>query len=374
MTAKLFINNLTIISLGICIGIFSGCRVMENDEDEKDAFRGYENFNIKKGINISHWLSQSNRRGNEREAFFTRHDVEKLAEFGFDHIRLPIDEVQMWDEEGNKELKAFELLHQAISWSLELGLKVIVDLHLLRSYHFLDEDPALWTDQSEQRRFVNLWEQLSDELKDYPLTDVAYELLNEPYSAGPGDWNRIATAAVEAIRAHEPHRKLIIEMTRGYVVPDDDKNIILNFHFYTPMLLTHYTASWWRGGGSYNGPIQYPGLIVDPSDLTGLPDELIGSLRNHIHVYNKEALEEHIRRYVEQAKSYDLPLYCGEWGAFSAAPEEMRMQWYSDVVAIMDKHQIAWAKWDYKGSFGILNRRTGEPHEELLNILLMKAD
>ena len=85
-------------------------------------------FHISRGVNISHWLSQSQRRGQERDAFFTNKDVEYIAGLGYDHIRLPIDEEQMWDESGNKEDEAFTLLNNAIKWADSQGLKVVVDL------------------------------------------------------------------------------------------------------------------------------------------------------------------------------------------------------------------------------------------------------
>ena len=66
-------------------------------------------FTIQRGTNISHWLSQSDRRGAERAGFFTQEDVRLIAQLGFDHIRLPIDEVQMWDDQGRKDPEAFSL-------------------------------------------------------------------------------------------------------------------------------------------------------------------------------------------------------------------------------------------------------------------------
>jgi len=34
---------------------------------------------LRRGTNISHWLSQSARRGQERRRFFTRDDVRRIA-------------------------------------------------------------------------------------------------------------------------------------------------------------------------------------------------------------------------------------------------------------------------------------------------------
>jgi endoglucanase len=58
-------------------------------------------FKVKRGTNISHWLSQSRNRGAERLNWFTKEDVAFLAGLGFDHLRIPIDEEQMWDASGN---------------------------------------------------------------------------------------------------------------------------------------------------------------------------------------------------------------------------------------------------------------------------------
>ena len=87
-------------------------------------------FNIQRGTNISHWLSQSGRRGAERREWFTKNDVEFLAGLGFDHLRIPIDEEQMWDKEGNKEGEAFNLCNNVLDWCSEYILRVIVDLRI----------------------------------------------------------------------------------------------------------------------------------------------------------------------------------------------------------------------------------------------------
>jgi endoglucanase len=71
-------------------------------------------FKAKRGTNISHWLSQSTNRGVERRTWFTKEDVAFLAGLSFDHLRIPIDEEQMWDQSGKPEIEAFSLLNQAL--------------------------------------------------------------------------------------------------------------------------------------------------------------------------------------------------------------------------------------------------------------------
>jgi len=319
-------------------------------------------FVIRRGVNISHWLSQSTRRSRERREFFIQKDVEFIASLGFDHIRLPIDEEQLWDEQGRPEAEAFELLDNAIEWVRQSQLRIVIDLHILRSHHFNVEERPLWTDPKAQENFLRLWRELSARLKKYPTSLVAYELMNEPAADDAEDWNKLVEKAMVVIRQNEPHRKIIIGSNRWQSVdtfdqlriPAGDKDIILSFHFYTPMLITHYKASW-TPIGKYTGPVNYPGQIVDPNDIEGLSDDLAQLVRENNGVYDRQKLESLLTKPLELARKLDLPLYCGEWGALPTVPRKARMHWYEDMRFNLEKHNIAWANWDYKGNFGIVS-------------------
>ncbi|MHC4560354.1 MAG: glycoside hydrolase family 5 protein [Planctomycetota bacterium] len=326
-------------------------------------FAGESGFHISRGVNISHWLSQSRRRGQERRTYFTEKDVVYIAGLGYDHIRLPIDEEQLWNEDGNKEEEAFQLLNNAIKWCRDHDLRIVVDLHILRSHHFNAKDKPLWTDPNAQEQFLQLWRDLSAELRKYSVQLLAYELMNEPVADDPEDWNRLVGKAVREIRKAEPSRKIVIGSNKWQSVstfdqlriPEGDRNIILSFHLYTPMLITHYKASW-TGIGRYKGPVKYPGQIVEPKDIEGLPADVARIVKGNNGNYNRDVLEGLLQKPLQMAEKYDLPLYCGEWGCLSTVPRKARLQWYADVRHNLEKNKIAWANWDYKGGFGIIGR------------------
>lgn len=341
------------------------------DNLQHDSF-----YPIGRGTNIAHWLSQSNRRGAERQTFFQQKDVNYIDSMGFDHLRIPIDEEQMWDEAGNKEAEAFELLHNAINWSQEAGLKVIVDLHILRSHHFNQDEKLLWTDSTAQEKFFQCWRELSAELQQYPNDLVAYELMNEPVADDPNDWNKLVAQLIAIIRESEPERSIVVgsnmwqhaDTFDELEVPANDKNIILSYHFYYPFLLTHYHALW-TNLKDYEGPIHYPGQSVTDEEMAALPENIREIVAARNGVYNQDTLEQMMQEAIDVAAQKGLNLYCGEWGTVAEAPQEDRLRWYADMRAIFDKNNIADANWNYKSdNFGIVNS-DGSPNEELIQVL-----
>lgn len=333
-------------------------------------------FEIRRGTNISHWLSQSDRRGDERRQWFTRDDAVFLARLGFDHLRIPVDEEQMWDEQGRPIPEAFGLLDAALDWTADLGLRAVVDLHILRSHHFNATDKPLWTQPDAQRRFLALWTDLSSRLS-WRRTDlVAYELMNEPVADDPEMWNRLLADAHRTLRQLEPDRVLVIGSNRWQSastfddlrVPAGDPRIVLSFHLYEPFALTHYGAGWTKAG-EYRGPVRYPGRVVEDQDTSGLAPDLVGALRGSMRVFDKDVLAALIEPPLRHSARTGLPLYCGEWGALESAPRADRLRWYADVRAVLEQRDVAWATWDYKGGFGIVGD-DGRPDFRLIETLL----
>jgi endoglucanase len=325
-------------------------------------------FEIHRGTNIAHWLSQSEARSAERESFFTEKDVRFIDSVGFDHLRLPVDEEQLWDEQGNRHADAFQLIESCLGWARKAGIRVVLDLHILRSHHFNAKEKPLWTKTEEQDKFIGLWKDLSAAVKSWPTEHVAYEFMNEPVADDPEQWNRLLSRVADSIRSWEPQRVLVIGSNRWQSantfdqlrIPANDKNIILSFHFYEPFHLTHYQASWTELK-DFQGQVAYPGQIV--SD---------GKTDDERKVYNRDTLEKMMAKPLHLADSLKLPLYCGEFGVIDKAPLEAKLAWYRDMVAVFEKHHIAYANWNFKaGSFGIVDKQL-KPDWPMVDILTGK--
>lgn len=366
----------TFIALLLLFALFS-CKNGDGENSSKNMNDTKDGFVIKHGVNASHWLSQTNKRGEEREKYMQAVDFKTIAEMGFDHVRLPIDEMHMWDEDGNKIDTAFQLLHNAIKWSFENKLRVIVDLHVLRSHHFNSESQRLWTDTVAQQQFWGFWEQLSAELSKYPNDSLAYEPLNEAVAENHEDWNKLINKGIETIRKNEPDRTIIVGSNKWQTVqtfehlkiPENDSNLILSFHFYDPFLLTHYKAPWTKIK-DYDGDISYPGYTVDTAKYVDIEEGLLEHIEAVNYDCNINTMEEKILLAVEVAKKHKLPLYCGEYGCFPTTPVYLRKRLYEDLTKIFNKHNIARAHWNYKNDFPLVDEKTLEPNKAFVPFIV----
>jgi len=342
-------------------------------------------FRIKRGTNLSHWLSQSEERGEARQQHIQEDDFERLEQLGFDFVRIPIDEVQFWDEDGEKLPEAWNLLTTALDWSVKHHLRAIVDLHIIRSHYFnavnegAGDANTLFTSEKAQQDLINMWYQLSDALKGYSNDSVAYEFMNEPVADEHEQWNQLIVKVHKALREREPQRTLVIGSNRwqGYEtmkylkVPEGDKNIVLSFHYYNPMILTHYGAGW-TPIGKYTGKVNYPGILVSQEDYDAAPDSLKPELEPYTkQEWNIDRIRADFKDAIDVAKKYDLQLFCGEWGVYEPVDRELAYKWTKDMMDVFDEFNIAWTTWCYDADFGFWDQQKNDYKDKgLVDILV----
>lgn len=345
------------------------------------------NFKIRRGTNLSHWLSQSEERGEARKQHIQEDDYERLASLGFDFVRIPIDEVQFWDEEGNKLPEAWDLLTESLDFCGKYNLRAIVDLHIIRSHYFnaVNEDDkaanTLFTSEESQQQLIGMWEQLSEVLKGYSVDSVAYEFMNEPVAEDPEQWNKLIAKVHKALRNLEPERTLIIGSNmwqscgtfKDLRVPEGDKNIVLSFHFYDPSIITHYGA-WWTPIGKYTGKVNYPGQLVSQEDYDAAPEDLKPELVQYMTEWNRDVLHDRMADAINVADSLGLQLFCGEWGVYEPVDRELAYKWYKDMISIFNEFGVAWTTWCYDADFGFWDQAKHDYKDRPLVDILMSEE
>lgn len=325
-----------------------------------------ETFDFSSGVNIGVWLSQTTNRRGSAINYFKKADLKNLADMGYDHIRLPVDEKEIFDDDLNFIPETRQLVHEAIAWCREYGLRIILDMHITRSHYFNDDKNTipLWTEKAAQDRLVDIWTKLSQEYGHYPVSLLAYELLNEANAPDADVWNKLSARLIAKIREREPNRYLIVggishnsaNALAELTLPENDKKLILAFHFYAPHLLTHYQASWMDGLKDLVIPLHYPGQLVVKKDVDAIKNAKHKSVVNHYNgFYNKSTLKQRMQVAIDRAAELGLKLYCSEYGCISNTNKEVKQRWMRDVAENFRENNIAFSIWGWKANFGILD-------------------
>ena len=72
--------------------------------------RKFEEF--QKGVNLGGWISQFSKYDTAHfDTYITEEDIKNIKDFGFDHVRCPVDYIVLEDEDGVRKDSGYEYLH-----------------------------------------------------------------------------------------------------------------------------------------------------------------------------------------------------------------------------------------------------------------------
>lgn len=277
-------------------------------------------FAITRGIDLTQWITRT--RPTFESKTIEEEDILAIKHLGYDHVRISIDEQELWNEDGLIIGKPFLYLKKCIDWCMKHSLRVIVALKSLRSFsnQFAEGDTAIiWHDALVRDTFFKIWKNLSDFLCHYPKSKVAYQLLSMPNAPGNDNWNSFVAETLAWIRHKEQQRVIIIganknsfnDDLRQLQLPTNDENIIVSFQYYT-------------------------------KDSTENKDNL---LPNHPQLSWEEiSIEEMIKKirpialYANQA---NWKLYCFGITAPAEVPNDVKDQFSTDLFSVLSQNSIA---------------------------------
>lgn len=135
-------------------------------------------------------------------------------------VRLPL----LWERlqpalQGPLDPAYLSNLKLNVAWAKAHGGEVIVDIHNYARYSFNEggslkayiiDNPALDGSVKVSRAdLADLWVRLSNEFK-FEGAVYAYDLMNEPHDVGGGNWKSISQAVVDAVRANQDDKLILI--------------------------------------------------------------------------------------------------------------------------------------------------------------------
>ena len=343
--------------------------------------RKFEGF--QKGVNLGGWVSQFDEYSKEHfDTFTVEDDIRKIAGYGFDHVRVPVDYIVLEDEDGNPKEDGYQYLENCRIWCEKYGLNMIIDLHECFGYSFdplkKDDKAKFFYDEELQERFLKLWDKIATRFKDY-TNMIAFEPLNEVVLFEVADaWNKLLKKYIERMRKIVPDAYLIIGgvcyNSVGTVhlidIPLDD-HIVYNFHCYEPLIFTHQGA-YWVDNMDLNFRIGYPKTLKEYQDAsTNLSKDLAGEIfTDGISEIGPKFFEDIFAPAIAKASADDIPLYCGEHGVIDLADRKDALRWLGDIHAAFHKYGIGSALWNYREKdFGFADDGNTELKEGLLKVL-----
>ena len=339
-------------------------------------FNGYM-----KGINLGGWLSQCDHSKETYDNFITESDLERIASWGLDHVRVPIDYELVETVDGRYVEEGFRYIDNCLTWCERNELNMILDLHKTAGYSFDEFETSMGFFESEklQNRFIALWEELSKRYGKYEAR-LTFELLNEIVDPEVAEiWNGIAKRTIQVIRQYAPTIKIIVGGVRNNSVDSVkqldlpyDENIVYTFHYYEPLIFTHQSAYWVKKMTA-DFRTTYPNEFERYKSETEefLPIEN-GELYRNItqDMINRSFFETAFSEAIQVAKEREVALYCGEYGVIDQADLPSTLNWYSDVNSTFEKYEIGRAAWTYKGKdFGITDEHYAPILDHLIKLL-----
>jgi endoglucanase len=330
---------------------------------------------FKRGINLTNWFQASSPQ-QIQFAKFTRQDFINIKSLGCDVIRLPVNLHFMTNGAPNYTINPLFLyfFDQVVDWAEELELHLILDNHTF--------DVTQNTDPNIGDVLVPVWTQIADHYKDRTAY-LYYEILNEPHGISDAKWNEIQQKAIDAIRAVDQKRTIIIGPAGWnsynnlkYMPQYSDTNLIYTFHYYDPFLFTHQGASWTEPSMAPLAGVPFP---YDASRMPACPSQFTGTwIRNSYDNYKTEGTIANVKKLIDIAVRFknerNIVLYCGEFGVYIPnSANADRVYWYNVVRSYLEEKSIAWTIWDYTGGFGLFEAGTNELFDYDLNIPLVAA-
>ncbi|WP_245701111.1 glycoside hydrolase family 5 protein [Sanguibacter gelidistatuariae] len=239
-----------------------------------------------------------------RDVFVTEADIARIAELGFDHVRLPINARGVLHDDGTFREDGFAYIDRAIEWCEKHDLWILLDLHGApggQTGTNIDDSehgkPELFMDERFRAQTIALWQEIARRYKDRTSV-LGYDLLNEPL---PNEWQHIYADELIA---------LYVDLTAAIREIDTDHLIM-------------YEGSHWATNWSIFTS------VIDPNSVL------------QFHRYWCPPEHSSIAEYLEVRDRLQLPIYMGEGG-------ENTPEWIYTATRLYEQHGIGWNFWPWK--------------------------
>jgi len=238
-----------------------------------------------------------------RKNYFTKADVDSLAAWGFNSLRLPLH-YNLFTSLGQPDVfyeSGFVMVDSAISWCKANNMYVILDLHAAPGGQnsgdisdYISGQPSLWESAANRDQTVKLWKKFAQRYANEQFVG-GYDLINETNWSIPGNslLMNLMQDITTAIRMVDNNHLLLIE------------------------------------GNSY------------ANDYSGLTPKWDNNMAYSFHKYWNDVNDASLNFVLAIRDAQNVPIWLGEFG-------ENSNHWINETAALMAKYNIGWAIWPFK--------------------------
>ncbi len=236
-----------------------------------------------------------------RKKYIQRKDLDSLARWGFNSVRLPMHFGLLSSAPGQYVDAGFAIIDSLLSWCEANRLYLILDMHCAPGGQNKDNisdyqgSPSLWESSTYQRWTAEIWKTLASRYATKQWIG-GYDLLNETAWSFPS--------------GNGPLRDLLVHITDSIRTVDRNHMIFAEGNWYA-------------------------------TDFSGLTPAWDNNMAWSFHKYWNINDYSAISGYVNLRNSTSRPLWLGESG-------ENSNQWFSDCIAMMELNSIGWSWWTHK--------------------------
>ena len=298
------------------------------------------------GVNLLGLFSWSLAK--EPSARYPEHEFRWLSGWSFNFARLPVDYRYLMEANDWTKLKevGFRKVDEAVAFGRKHGVHVQVCLHRAPGYTIAswtkDTPLRLQTDREPQEAFFRIWREFARRYRGIPNRELTFNLVNEPSAFTDGEYIDVFGRTIEAIRAVDPGRFVMLDgnRTASRPVPHFYKVPLTGqaFRGYTPHAISHYGASYIKE--------QPP---VEP--VWPLSAEMA---TNKVWIY--EQPEATMAKYLGARKA-GYPIMIGEFGCYNKVAHATALAWMESCLKLWKEEGLGWAVWNLTGPFGFVDSK-----------------
>jgi len=332
MKRNQFLQTLAGLSLLTVRNPFNAFSSSNTDDSMPEITSRWRGFNL---------LEKFNPNNNQP---FRESDFAMISDWGFNFVRLPLS-YWCWSEPGKwfqMDEQVLNQIDQAVDYGGKYGVHVNLNMHRIPGYcvNPPDEPSSLWEDDAALEGAVYQWKTFAERYKGISSNRLSFDLINEPANVSEKKYSKVIQSLVDAIRAADPERKIIIDglrYGREPVPTVTDLNVGQSTRGYDPMRVSHYQASWINGSDQWPEP-DWP-LHLDNGE-----------------VWDKQRLYDDILQpFLNLQENQNVFIHVGEWGCFNKTPHDVALAFMEDYLQLWQSVGWGWALWNLRGSFGILD-------------------